>query len=144
MRKLILGMAVPVALLAAGAAVAAKKPADEDYGRNLISVATPGRHAPSAQTGACVVWINAEGLGVGPAQLDGLHGLSLTINVKPLPGEATSNLASGIASAKAEHPKAPAWLFTALEKHRAAIEAGCAEDHEDPVKVTSLTAKDKS
>ena len=147
MRKLILALAGPLALLAgAQALAAAKKPAvEEDYGRNLISVATPGRHAPSAKTADCLVWANAEGLGVGPAQLGGLHGVEMHINVKPLPGEAgPTSFEAGFARLKAEHPTTPAWLLAAIQKNRAAIETACAEDHPDPMKVYSITAKDRS
>lgn len=147
MRRMILLLAAPLALFAGVQALAAAKKtpaAAQDYGRNLISVATPGRHAPSAQTADCVVWANAEGLGVGPAQLGGLHGLAMHINEKPLPGEAgPTSFASGLARLKAEQPTAPAWLLATLEKNRAAIEAACAEDHPDPVKVYAITAKDR-
>ena len=145
MRKLIIGAAaqMALALVAASAIAAPKKTADLDYGRDLISVATPGRHAIAA-TGDCTVWINAEGLGVGPAQLDGLHGLVMHINVAPLSGDHATALAAGLAELKASSPKAPAWLFAALQKNQAAIERGCAEDHPDPMKVASLRAADKT
>jgi len=146
MRKLFLGLAAPLALLASAQALAAaKKPApQDDYGRNLISVAAAGLNETSAQTADCVVWANAEGLGVGPAQLGGLHGLQMHINLKPLPGEAgPTSFAAGLARLKAEQPGAPAWLVATIEKNRAAIEAACAEDHPEPMKVYSITAKDR-
>ena len=99
-------MAVASVALAAGDAAAA---VDSDYDRDVISVVTLVRHAayPSA---TCLVWANAEGLGVGPAQLDGYHGLSFNINPQPLPNEAAklpTTFAQGLADLKARFPKAP-------------------------------------
>ena len=125
---------------------AAEDEAGSSYGRDLISVVTNGRHAVPA-TANCIVWINAEGLGVGPKQLGGQHGLAMNINPKPLTGESVvqpTGFAAGLASLRAENPKAPAWLFRALEKSRAGIEAGCAEDHATPVKVRALSRADMS
>lgn len=149
MRKLILGLAAPLALLA-GTAAMAKAPTAKpsaaktsDYGHDLISVATPGRQAPIAQTADCTVWANAEGLGVGPAQLGGMHGLTMHINLAPMAGDTATSFEAGMASLKASSPGAPAWLIAAIEKNRAAIETACKGDHPDPVKIYGLTAKDR-
>ena len=148
MRRLILGLLAPLALVAAAPTSAAPKKAaghaEGDYGRNLISVATPGRASQFAPTGDCIVWVNAEGLGVGPAQLGGLHGVVLHINEKPLPGETPTSLADAMAGVKASYPTAPAWLLATVEKHAPAIRAACAQDHPEPFKVHSITAADKT
>jgi hypothetical protein len=132
--------------LAAGSAKAAPPPAASDYDRDAITVVTLARHSayPSA---TCLVWANAEDLGVGPAQLDGFHGLTFNINVTPMPNEASkvpTTVAQGLAAMKAQYPKAPAWMVAALEKHRAAIEAACAKDQPTPFKVYTLTKKDQA
>ena len=147
MRRLIIGLA-GLAVLSATPSLAApakaSAEAEADYGRNLISVATPGRSSKYAPTGDCIVWINAEGLGVGPAQLEGQHGMVLHINEKPIGGEAPTPFAAGLAAMSAAYPKTPAWLTATVEKNKAAIEARCAEDHADPVKVHAITAADKT
>ena len=144
MRHWMIGAAGSLTLaFVAASALAAPKAAESDYGRNLISVSTPGRHAVAA-TGDCTVWVNAEGLGVGPAQLEGLHGLVLHLNTAPMAGERAASFAAGLAEMKAAFPKAPAWLVTTVEKNRAAIEARCAEDHPDPVTITAIRAADKA
>ena len=142
MRKL--KMALMLAL-AAGSAAAAPPPAS-DYDRDVITVVTLSRHSafPSA---TCMVWANAEGLGVGPAQLNGFHGLTFNINLTPLPDEAAkvpTTFAQGIAAMKAQYPTAPAWMVSALERHRAQIEAACAKDQPTPFKVYTLTKKDQA
>jgi hypothetical protein len=131
--------------LAAGSARAAP-PAASDYDRDVITVVTLVRHTayPSA---TCTVWANAEGLGVGPAQLDGFHGLTFNINLHPLPDEAAKSPTTfdqGLAAMKAQYPKAPAWMVSALQKHRAEIEAACGKDQPTPVKVYTLTKKDQA
>jgi hypothetical protein len=141
-----MGLVAAVAL-AGGIAQAApaRKPAAEapSYGVDLISVATPGRHAAPAPTNDCVVWANAEGLGVGPAELGGLHGVVMHLNEAPLAGESATTFAAGLADVKAAYPTAPAWLVGALEKNRTAIQNGCAADHPEPFVVKKLTAADK-
>ncbi|THD54555.1 hypothetical protein [Phenylobacterium sp.] len=130
-------------IAAAGPALAAAE-AEAPYQKNLISVATVSRHGAFA-TANCLVWVNAEGFGVGPAQLDGFHGLSMNINPKPLPTETVqqpTTFDSSFAGMKARFPMAPAWVLGAVQKNRAAIEAGCAGDHEGPFKVYTITARD--
>jgi hypothetical protein len=141
----VLRMSCVVAALvaAAGPALAAAE-ADAPYQKNLISVATVSRHGAFA-TANCLVWVNAEGLGVGPAQLGGFHGLSMNINPKPLPGEAVqqpTTFETGLADMKTRFPTAPGWLLNTVQKTRAAIEAGCAGDHEAPFKIYTITSKD--
>ena len=126
---------------AAGSAVGA---ASSDYDRDLISVATIGRHS-AFPTANCIVWANAEGLGVGPAQLDGLHGLTMNLNLKPLANEAAvkpTTFEAAFADMKGRFPTAPAWLVATVEKNRAAIEKACSEDHETPFKVYTITSRD--
>jgi hypothetical protein len=146
MRRGIVGL-VAAAALAGGIAQAApaKKAAAEPppYGRDLISVATPGRQAAPAPSNDCVVWANAEGLGVGPAQLGGLHGVVMHLNEAPLSSETATTFAAGLAELKATYPTAPAWLVGALEKNKAAIQNGCAADHPEPFVVKKLTAADR-
>lgn len=146
MKIRIIGLAA-AAVLAGGIAQAApaKKPAAEapSYGVNLISVATPGRQASPAPTNDCVVWINAEGLGVGPAELGGLHGLVMHLNETPLASETATTFAAGLADVKASVPTAPTWLLGALEKNKTAIQNGCAADHPEPFVVKKLSAADK-
>jgi len=136
-----------LALAAAAGPVAAapKAAAASDYERDLISVVTLGRRSdfPSAN---CYVWVNAEGLGVGPPQLGGFHGVSLNINEHPLANESAkvpTIFAMGLAELKAKYPTAPAWLVKTVEKNQAGIEAACAQDHPTPFKVYGVTARDK-
>ena len=143
MRRPILATAALLGL-AATAATAAPAKSEADYGRNLISVATPGRTSTYAPTGDCIVWANAEGLGVEPAQLGGMHGLTLHLNVKPLPGETATSFATAFASAKAANPTAPAWFLATLEKNAAAVEAACAQDHPEPFKVHAFGSGDRA
>ena len=136
---------VAIAALAAASAQAAP-PAASDYDRDVITVVTLSRHSayPSA---TCMVWANAEGLGVGPAQLGGYHGVTFNINVTPMPEEASkvpTTFAQGIAAMKAQFPTTPAWMVAALEKHRTAIEAACAKDQPTPFKIAPLTKKDQA
>ena len=146
MRRTIIGLAA-IAALAGGIAQAApaKKAAAEapSYGVDLISVATPGRQASPAPSNDCIVWANAEGLGVGPAQLNGLHGVVMHLNEAPLASESATPFEAGLAAAKAANPGAPAWLVGALEKDKAAIQKACAADHPEPFVVRKLTAADK-
>jgi hypothetical protein len=146
MRRGIIGLAVAAAL-AGGIVQAApqKKAAAEPppYGRDLISVATPGRQASPAPSNDCVVWVNAEGLGVGPAQLGGLHGLVMHLNEAPLPSDSPTTFAAGLAAVKATYPTAPAWMVGVLEANKAAIQKACAADHPEPFVVRKLTAADK-
>lgn len=147
MTKQVIALAAAVALAAgvAGAAPARKAAGTEiaPYGRDLISVATPGRHGVPAATANCLVWANAEGLGVGPAQLGGLHGLTMNINLTPLPGEGPTSFDAGLAQLKTTYPNAPAWLVATLQKNRATIEARCAEDHPEPLKIYTIRAADR-
>ena len=143
--QLKLALIAAVSALTAAAAQAAP-PAASDYDRDVITVVTLSRHSayPSA---TCMVWANAEGLGVGPAQLGGFHGLTFNINLTPLPDEAAkqpTTFAQGLAAMKAQYPTAPAWMVSALEKHRPAIEAACAKDQPTPFKVYTLTKKDQA
>lgn len=116
--------------------------AQTEYARDAITAIAPNRHA-AFPTGSCTVWANAEGLGVGPSELDGLHGVAFLINPRPVQGEGGPvTFESGVASAKKDS-KAPAWMFAAIEKNRAAIEAACAKDSETPILIHKLTAKDK-
>jgi hypothetical protein len=132
-------------LLAVGVAQAAP-PAASDYDRNVISVVTLARHSayPSA---TCMVWENAEDLGVGPAQLNGFHGVTLNINLTPMANEAAkipTSFANGLAGMKAQFPTTPAWMVRALEKNRPAIEAACDKDQPTPFIVYKLTKKDQA
>ncbi len=148
MRRLHLTLAIAATLTvgvssaSAAGAKAAAEPAPE-YGRDLISVVNGRQHAPP--TGNCIVWANAEGLGVGPAQLNGMHGVSMNINVKPAPNDSVppTSFESGVSALKAAYPTAPAWILDALQKHRAAIEAACGADHATPFKVYAITAADR-
>lgn len=139
-------IAAPLLLVASAAAAADRSSGGEgDYGRDLISVVTTQRHDAVASAN-CVVWANAEGLGVGPADLGGLHGLAMAINPKPLASETgvePSTVATALPGLKREYPKAPPWLFAALEKNAAAIEAACVQGHEEPFTIRRLTAADK-
>jgi hypothetical protein len=122
----------------------AKAEAQSGYATDAITAIAPSRHA-TFPTATCTVWANAEGLGVGPAQLNGFHGLSLSINPHPLPtdgGPITLDTAVGVM--KASLPGAPAWMVKAIENHRAAIDAACAKDSETPILIYRLTDKDRS
>ena len=143
---------VALAALTAGAAgaqgrrarttAAAEAPS---YGRDVISVTANGRHGTPASA-TCGVWANAEGLGVGPDQLNGLHGVGFNINPKPLTGEVDakpSTTVDGLKFVRAQTPPPPAWLTAAIERNAAKIDAACSEEHTDPFVVAKLTAKDK-
>ena len=98
---------------------------------------------PSAN---CTIWANAEGLGVGPAQLNGFHGVSFNINLKPLASEANqrpSTFAEGLADLKASFPTAPAWLTEAIAKNQSKIETACASDQPTPLVIQKLTKADR-
>jgi hypothetical protein len=116
---------------------------DLDVGRNLISVATPSRHM-LVPTARCLVWADAEDFGVGPDQLGGLHGVTMYIEPKPLPSENAqpTTFETALATLKSTYPKTPAWLVKALEKNKAAIEAACQKDHDQPFKIYAITKKD--
>ena len=113
-----------------------------DYAHDQITVSTEGRSRPLDPTATCLVWADAEGLNVGPDQLGGLHGVSLTLVVRPLPGEGPKTFAQGLAEAKAAYPKAPDWLMKTLAAHQAAIETACGDDHPDPFTVHRITRAD--
>lgn len=113
-----------------------------DYARDQITVSTEGRSRPLLPTATCLVWTNAEGLGVGPAQLGGLHGVTLTLVVRPLPGESPKTFVQGLAEAKSAYPNAPDWLMRTLAARQAAIETACGEDHPDPFRVYGITRAD--
>ena|SRR5579871_1062289 len=115
------------------------------YARNVISVSVNGRHGNPA-TGNCLVWANAEGLGVGPNELGGYHGVNMNINVAPLPNENPNGTSFelGIKGLMAQYPTTPAWLLNTIQKNRAAIEAACRVDHSNPVVIYSITEKDKN
>lgn len=112
--------------------------------RNVISVAVSDRHGAPA-TGSCLVWASAEGLGVGPNELNGYHGVNMIINVAPLPNEDQrgTTFENGIKALMAQYPTTPAWLLNTIEKNRAAIEAACRLDHPQPFVVYTITEKDK-
>ena len=142
---LILALAAGSAAPAFAAKPRAKAAAASDYDRDLISVVTLGRHS-DFPTANCYVWVNAEGQGVGPAQLDGFHGVNLNINLHPLANESAkqpTTFEMGLAALKAKYPTAPAWLVKTVEKNRPAIEAACSQDHPTPFKVYGITARDK-
>jgi hypothetical protein len=138
-RSLQLGACSAAIVLGFGAAAWAQG----DYAHDAITAIAPNRHG-SPPTGSCTVWANAEGLGVGAAQLDGMHGVTVSINPHPAPGESSPlSFATGLEVAKKEQPKAPAWMFAAIQKSRAAIEAACGKDSATPILVRRLTTKDK-
>ena len=117
--------------------------AQPEYGQDVISVVT-GQHE-AVPTGNCIVWANAEGLGVGRQQLGGYHGVAMNLNIKPMgkdPATPTT-FASGLAEMKARFPTAPQWLLKTIEKNQPAIEAACAEDHETPFTIHKITAADQ-
>jgi hypothetical protein len=137
-------VAAPV-LLASSYAIAAPAATGADYDRDVVSVSTFGRHA-AIPTADCLVWANAEGLGVGPAQLNGMHGVNMNLNEHPLPSEGVktpSTFDAAFADMKAHYPTAPAWLLDTIQKNKSAIEAACAQDHQDPFKIYTITARDK-
>jgi hypothetical protein len=152
MRKsLIIACAVAPVLMAASLACGATKSvhpgrgaAQSEYGRNVITVATPGRHGPSP-TANCIVWANAEDLGVGPAELGGYHGVMMNIDLQPLANEGAqpTSFAAGFTELKSAFPKTPPWLLNTIEKNRSGIEAACAQDHEAPFKVYTITQRDR-
>lgn len=149
MRRRLMGALTLAAILVTAASAFAAPPGGEvdpttEYTHDAITVATPGRHAVF-QTATCLVWANAEGLGMGPAELDGMHGVSMLINPHPLAGETgvPTSFAAGLAEMKARFPEAPAWIWTTIEKNRDAIEAACGQDHEAPLKVHTITARDR-
>lgn len=122
------------------------KPAAEagaDYARDQITVTASGREQ-TMPTANCLVWANAEGFGVGPDQLGGLHGLQMNINEHPLAAEEPhpQTFAVGMANVKAAVPTAPAWLMATLQKNQAAIETACAVEHMEPFKVYTITKAD--
>jgi hypothetical protein len=139
---MIFGLGVS-ALLASATLAADRRPAKPDYGQDLISVVT-GQQEP-VPTGNCLVWANAEGLGVGPAELGGYHGLSMNINLKPIgkDGPRPTPFAEGLALLRARYPSAPAWLVKTIEANQSAIEAACAEEHDEPFTVHKITAGDR-
>ncbi len=114
-----------------------------DVGRNVISVVTSTRHM-LVPTARCLVWADAEDFGVGPDQLEGMHGVSMYIEPKPLPSESAqpTTFDAGLATLKATYPKTPAWLLKTLEKNKAAIEAACQKDYDMPFKIYAITQKD--
>jgi hypothetical protein len=119
-----------------------KNKAPPDYGQDLISVATEQHGA--VPTGNCVVWANAEGLGVGRAQLGAYHGVSMNIDLKPLGNDgAPTPFAVGIAALRRQFPTAPEWLVKTIEKNQAAIERACVEDHDTRVTIHKITAADE-
>ncbi|HZZ30447.1 MAG TPA: hypothetical protein VFE10_00515 [Phenylobacterium sp.] len=135
-----------LALLGVADARAAERPgvkSPPDYGQDLISVVT-GQHEPTP-TGNCIVWANAEGLGVGRAQLGGYHGVSMNIDLKPMgkDGPVQVSFPSGLAELKSRIPTTPDWLVKTLQKHQAAIEAACVEDHETPFVIHKIIAADQ-
>jgi hypothetical protein len=143
-RIAIFSLALAGSSLAAGAFAAdrGKAKTPPDYGQDLISVATDQHGA--VPTGNCVVWANAEGLGVGPGQLGAFHGVSMNINLKPLGKDgAPTPFAVGIAALRRQFPTAPDWLVKAIEKNQAAIEQACVEDHDTPVTIHKITAADE-
>jgi hypothetical protein len=137
---LILGL-----ILSAAAAHAAERggKAEPEYGRDLLSVVT-GQHEPFP-TGNCIVWANAEGPGVGPAQLGGYHGVTMNIDLKPMGKDSPQprTFAAGLAELKARYPGAPPWLVMTIEKNQAAIEAACSGDHETPFTIHKIAAADR-
>ena len=113
--------------------------APPEFAVNAVTVATPGRDDTPPST-LCVVWADAEGLGVGPAQLNDLHGLSLTLNPAPTGG---TTLEQALAAAKATYQNAPDWLFAAVRSRASDIAKACDVAHAEPVLITKLTASDR-
>ena len=139
---LVLAATLGGAVHAAPREQAAKADAASDYARDQITVSTEGRSRTLNPTATCLVWANAEGLGVGPAELGGMHGVSFTLVANPFPGESAKPFAQGLAEAKAAYPKAPDWLMRTLASQQAAIETGCGGDHPDPVSIHRITRAD--
>ncbi len=147
--KLTTGAAM-AAILLAGPALAAKprtvaKGPTADYATNVITVVSNTRQA-IPPTANCTVWANAEGLGVGPAELGGFHGVGFNINLKPLPSETNprpSTFAEGMADMKTRFPTTPAWLTEAIAKNQSKIEAACADEQITPFVIQKLTKADK-
>jgi hypothetical protein len=143
MRQFLLLAIAPLALAAAPAS--AQHDAASQYDRDVISVVTLGRHS-DFPTASCLVWANAEGLGVGPAQLHGYHGVSMQINLHPMAAENNQHattFADGLTELKSQFPDVPGWIVAALEKNRGKIEAGCAEDHAEPHVIHNMTHADQ-
>lgn len=143
MQRLFL-VAFATSALIASSVSAAETNADPGYMRDVISVATLGRHSPFP-TASCLVWANAEGHGVGPQQLHGFHGLNMQINLHPLPnelGQHPTTFADGMAAVKSQFPDAPAWILSALERNRPQIEAACDHDHPEPYVVHKFTRQE--
>ena len=142
-----LSLSLPCGLAAAAPRrpPAAAPAASDDYTplRDVISVTAGGR-GKSPPTATCIVWFDAEGFGLGPAQLDGRRGLSFTINPKPLAGELAgpTSFAAGLDSVKRSNPSLPAWAARVLEANGPAIESACEADHLDPFVVHRITAAD--
>lgn len=140
-----LGVRALIGLSLASPTVAADRKTEKEpaaYGQDLISVVTE-QHA-SVPTGNCIVWANAESLGVGPAQLGAYHGVSMNIDLKPLAKDGPPTpFAAGLAALRRQFPTAPDWLVKAIQKNQAAIEKACVEDHDTPVTIIKLTAADR-
>ena len=135
-----------VGLSLSGSAFAAEREKAKEapaYGQDLISVATEQYEANP--TGNCIVWANAEGLNVGPAQLGGYHGISMNIDLKPLGKDAAqpATVAMGLAAVRRQYPTAPDWLVKTIEKNQPAIEKACVEDHDTPVTIYKITKADE-
>jgi hypothetical protein len=131
------GLAVPAFAAERGGAKEAP-----DYGQDLISVVTEQQE--SIPTGNCIVWANAEGLGVGRTQLGGYHGVSMNIDLKPLGKDGPPTpFAVGLAALRRQFPTAPDWLVKAIEKNQPAIEKACVQDQETPVTIYKLTTADE-
>lgn len=141
------GAACGLALLAAATGVAAQgrsPPAGAagdrpEFAVDAITVATPERDA-YVPNRLCVVWADAEGLGVGPAQLGGLHGLSLTIDPSTPNG---TTLEQALTAAKTAYPGAPDWFLGTVRGRAAVIAQACGGAHAEPVVIARLTARDR-
>lgn len=145
------GCAAGLSMLIAGTAIGAtptgrsNHESVSDYGRDVVTVITNGRQQ-SPPTSSCQVWANAEGLGIGPLELDGYHGISMRINLHPMPsgyGQLPTSFAVGLASLKADFPTTPKWLLRTVEKNRVAIETACADEHLSPYTVYKITKRDQ-
>ena len=143
MRRLWGALALSILTAAPGAASPLdrqkRSEATPDFAVNAVTVATPGRDDTPPST-VCVVWADAEGLGVGPAQLNDLHGLSLTLNLAPTGG---TTLEQALVAGKANYPGAPDWLFAAVRGRAGDIAKACAATHAEPMLITKLTASDR-
>jgi hypothetical protein len=143
MRSLLKTMCVAAALVVGAGITDAV--ANSDDGHDVITVVANGRHA-MFPTATCTVWANAEGFGVGPATLGGYGGVVMMINLHPLQTEGPehpTSFADGLRALKTQFPTAPAWLLNTIEKNRVGIETACAQDHVEPFKIHTITAKDK-